>query len=296
MLLLSGMLLCGCSSVKKAGKSSSTTTTSSTEAETTQTTTAPVTTTISESLPIDRELKPAEGTYIYDNANILPTDTISECNDYAEFLYENYLINTAVVTVDDLNGSTPEEYAADSYKKIYDDKGSGLLLLINNDTDRDILFRSGRCETYISDDDRSTAFYQATKEIVSGDYKTAIMRLLQLGEKCPVHFFDNSGVFPVDQAAAIENSLKEKSAGVSVLVTSNTTDTPNAEILKTYYERRYKDEKGFMIMLDTDSSTVLVYPESGLPGGYESTLKKACDNAEKGDLAAAVISAAEPFK
>ena len=162
-LFLSGVLISGCS-VKKAESSEKgeIPTASDVSASAEEAT---------ENKPVERVLEPAEGTYIYDKAKLLDAETIAACNDYTEWLYKNYLINAAVVTVDKLGERSPEEFASEAYNEIYAGKGSGLLLLINNDTNQDILLKTGSCKSNISEEAEKDAFYWSTKDIVAGDYK-----------------------------------------------------------------------------------------------------------------------------
>lgn len=255
MLSVSAMII-GCSDKKKSSGSKETASESSTvvDEQAQGTSEAPVTEPATDE-PI-RDIEPAEGTYIYDYAKILSSSDYEECNNYAEWLYENFLINAAVVTTDSLGGLTPEEYAENAYVEIYSGKGSGLLLLINNDTNEDYLYKKGSCLTYIPEDTQSNEFYWATQEIVAGDYKSAIMRLMKLGEYCSQYVFDNAGVFSAEEIAMLEQSCTESPIEISVLATTNLTDTSNFEICSEYYRRRYSDDSGILILLDINSKTV----------------------------------------
>ena len=123
-----------------------------TETASTEPATAPAVT-------VHPDLKPAEGTYVYDKSKLLDSETTQACNDYAELLYEKYLINVAVVTVDKLEGQDAYTYAAEAYNDIYEGMGSGLLFLYNNATGTDILYKTGSCQTYISDDAEKEALF-----------------------------------------------------------------------------------------------------------------------------------------
>ena len=253
-------------------------------------------TTVSESPTLPADIEAAEGTYIYDTANILPDDQFKACNDYIETLYENYLLNAAVVTANDLGGASAEEYAAKMYTELYDGLGSGLLLLINNDTNEDYLYRTGSCATYVTDDAVKQTFYWATQEMVTDDWQSAILRLMQLGEGCPSHIFDNASVFSTDEITEIENTLKGYKNNVSVLATTNTTERSDEDVLNAYYERHCKDGTGYMLMLNTATNTIIVKSGSELPSDMESALKTANDTASKGTYKAAVLAAAEKLK
>lgn len=224
---------------------------------------------------LQRDIQPAEGTYIYDYAGVLSSEAFAECNNYAEWLYETFLINAAVITTDDIEGLTPEQYAADAYSELYGGRGSGLLLLINNDTNDDYLYKTGSCLVSVSEDAQADEFYWATQEIIGGDYKSAVLRLMKLGESCPQHVFDNGGIFTAEQIAALENSCAGGSADISVLATSNSTESSNEEICRSYYDRHYQETDGYMIMLDKETNTLTVVSDLALPDGLDAVVAEA---------------------
>ena len=82
-----GLFLCGCASKN-----------SSDDGSKTEATSQPFT---------ERQVDTAEGTFIFDNAGLLSADDLKACNDYAGWLYSYKLINTAVVTTNDLGGKSP---------------------------------------------------------------------------------------------------------------------------------------------------------------------------------------------
>ncbi|MDE5583776.1 MAG: TPM domain-containing protein [Ruminococcus sp.] len=129
-------------------------------------------------------LKHTKGKYIYDNAKIFGKSDYNDINDYIGGLCEESEINIAVVTENDINGEKPENFARKRYKELFDGNGDGMLLLINNDTKVDYLYKSGICEENISEEDEKNAFYTATREIVEGDYKSAVICIIKLAENC----------------------------------------------------------------------------------------------------------------
>lgn len=224
---------------------------------------------------IVRDIKLADGTYVYDYAGVLSSEAFTECNNYAEWLYETFLINAAVVTTDDVEGLTAEQYAQNAYVDLYGGRGSGLLLLINNDTNEDYLYKTGSCLVSISEDTQANEFYWATQEIINGDYKSAVLRLMKLGEACPQHVFDNGGLFTAEDITTLESSCSSGSTDISVLATSNTTGSTNEEICRSYYERHYQESKGIMVMLDEASNTFTVVSDNALPDGLDSAIEQA---------------------
>ena len=292
-------------SVGCAGKSSSTATpepptaaiTQSSDTAVTESTdseTATATTTAADNKPvIDHNIKSAEGTYVYDEAKLLDSEAFKTCNDYAGMLYEKYLINAAVVTADKLDGQDPYAYAADAYDDLYEGRGSGLLLLLNNDTGRDILYTTGGCQSYITDEAEKEAFFWSTKDIVAGDYKSAVLRMLQLGEKCPEYVFNNAGLISAEQVGKLERTLSSGNNPAALLLTTNSTGKSNEDILKSYYTRRFKDGKGYMAMIDAQSKKVIAYSSQPLSSDIENALKKANESAAKDDYETAAETIAE---
>ncbi|MBR4628134.1 MAG: TPM domain-containing protein [Ruminococcus sp.] len=242
--------------------------------------------------PSKHEITPTAGKYVYDEAKILSQDVYNECNDYAAMLFDKYLINAAVVTTDKLEGKSPYDYAAAAYDDIYEGRGSGFLLLINNDTGDDILYLTGSCETYVTAEAKNEAFYWATSEIVEGNYRNAILRLLRLGENCPEYIFDNAGILSAQQRGEIERILSEGSGKNAILITSNSTGKSNEQILEEYYARRCKDG-GIMAMIDSASNTVIIHSKDTVPSGVDAALKKANTSAKAGEYEAAARTMAE---
>ncbi|MBQ1463678.1 MAG: hypothetical protein IIZ18_02610, partial [Ruminococcus sp.] len=175
-----------------------------------------------------------------------------------------------------------------AYNTIYEGRGSGFLLLINNDTNYDSLYRTGRCQTYITDSDENEAFYWATRDIVGGDYKSAVLRMLELAKKCPEHIFDNIDKLSQEQAEQIEKQLADCDADISLLVTTNSTGKTNDEVCRSYYDRRYSDGQGYMVMLDADNNTFTIVSDQSLPSGLERAKAMAEKLAGSGKIAEAI--------
>lgn len=239
----------------------------------------------------ERNVESADGTYIFDKASLLSAEDLRACNDYVGWLYDNKLINAAVITTNDLEGKAPYDYAVEQFNAIYEGKGSGLVVLINNATNEDIVYRTGSCLVNIGQKTADNAMYWATKEIIGGDYRSGIMRLLQLGEVCPEHMIDNSQVFAYEDIQPIEKRLSALKKDVTVLSTRNSSSIPNEEILKTYYKRKYKDGKGILLMLDINTKTIIAYSDDKLPDKLKTEIKSANELAAREDYIAAVNKA-----
>ena len=201
-----------------------------------------------------------EGTYIYDNAGMLTATEFDECNKYAEMLYENYLLNTAVVITDTLNGRTAEQYAAEVYHIIYGDGGSGMVFVINNETNTDAVYKMGCCQRFIDDISERDELYRATKELVVGNYKNAAMTMLKLCEKCPENLLDNSNVFAEKVAEKLSDALGGISPNsVMVVAMDNGTGRSNEELAAEYHQRRFSKinkSNTYTVLLDKRTGTV----------------------------------------
>ena len=242
--------------------------------------------------PSRHEITRADGVYVYDEAKILSQEDSAACNDYCEMLYEKYLINAAVVTTSELAGKSPYDYAAESYDDIYNGRGSGLLLLINNATGSDILYLTGSCGNYITQEMQKEAFYWATAEIIDGDYKTAALRMLRLGENCPEYVFDNAGILEKETVGEFERIISGSGGKNALLITINSTDRTNEQILEEYYKRRCQDG-GIMAMIDAHSKSAVVHSSGNVPSDVDAALKKANASAAKGEFEAAARTLAE---
>jgi len=205
----------------------------------------------------------SDGNYIYDNAGILSAEDLKECNNYAGWINSKLMLNTAVVTTNNLNKLTPEKYAEKCYNDIFQGMGSGIILLINNDTNKDYLYKHSTPSLYITEQAEKDSFFYATKSIVNGDYKSGILELLSLAEACPKYVFDNGTVFTYEQIVDIESSLAMYS-GAFVLTTNNVTDKSNSDLAKEFFERYSADGKKYrMLFIDKKLNEIIVMGESG---------------------------------
>lgn len=221
-----------------------------------------------------QSLEPAQGVYIYDNAKVLSQEDFNTCNNYAEWLCEKYLINAAVVTTQSLGEQTPAEYAQSSYNDLFASGGDGLLILINNDTNEDYIYKTGSCLSQISETDEAAALYTATAEIVAGDYKSAILRLLSLGETSQ-YVFDDAGVFLDEHFTDLEALCSQTALNCSVVATGSTGTITSEELCRSYYDRKFKDGNGVLIMLDTSVPKITVVSDGVLPDNLNTIIAEA---------------------
>ena len=241
----------------------------------------------------ERDVPSASGNYVYDEKNVLSAEDKKAVNDYAEWLYKEKLINPAVIITDDIRQKAPLDYTVERFNEIYEGKGSGLIILINNDTNEDIVYKTGSCYANIDDTSQNNAMFWSTKETVNGDLRKGIMRLLQLGEICPLHIIDNAQVFDSNKIAALEKSLASCKKEMTLLASRNGSAQSNEDILKNYYKRKYGDSEGIMLMIDTNKKTIIAYSDGGMPKELESALKEADSLASKEDYYGAAGQAIE---
>ena len=228
----------------------------------------------------DDQLKAEPGKYVYDLAH----------------LYRNRMLNAAVVTVSDLKNKAPYTYAAEAYFTIYGGEGNGLLLLINNDTNEDHLYKTGVCTHSIGAEAEKTAFFTATRDIVNGDYTAAVTGIMGLGKSCPERVFDQAEAFSNAEAAEIDKLLSSSdtpAAIAAIRTEKNSKDVQTAA--KELFERHFPEGKGIMIAIDTVSKKTAVYSPEQLPAGFDKSMKEADEMAAKSNWAEAAKKAAAPL-
>lgn len=184
ILTLSAAIFCGCA--HKTEKADNGNVPGSTEIQTREISSADAAENMtSESVvpDIPENSASVSGQYIIDYAGIMDSEAVAACNQVISELKSNCMINASVVTVNELDGAEPYDYASRCYNQIFgNDSSRGLLFLINNDTNEDILYKAGGIN--IDPEAEKNAFYQATRDIVGKDYSSAAVRMLKLGEEC----------------------------------------------------------------------------------------------------------------
>lgn len=267
ILSLSMLMICGCAKkTERVDNGNSTTDTDSQTEATTQ---------IQDRVPIEAET-PSEpqpstasrhsGTvssdYIKDNAGIMSDEDIRQCDQLIAELRSSRMLNAAVVTTNALGGAEPYNYAAECYNDIFGtDKNKGILFLINNDTNEDILYKSEIMT--IDSDAEKEALFKATQEIVAGNYGAAASEMLRLGEACPSHIFDNMGFFTPQQIADIEKAAAEYGTELSVCTVGSLIDVDNTAS-NIFYQRRYPEKNGILLLIEGSGATA-AYSDTNIP-------------------------------
>ncbi|MDE5947027.1 MAG: TPM domain-containing protein [Oscillospiraceae bacterium] len=240
----------------------------------------------------EKIIMPVKEVYIYDNAKILSDEDLTECNNYAGWINKNLMLNTAVVITDKLDNISPAEYAEKCFNNIFkndvesieDGINNGILLLINNDTNKDYIYKHGNVSSYITEKSEKESLFYATKSIVKGDFKPALNQLLSLAELCPKYIFDNASLFTYEQIAELENVLESNSnLNISVF----TYDNPENNNILDIYKRHCSDNAGTMILINKSSSEFSVVSDNKVVKSekqtdgfkdYYNTVKKHLEN------------------
>lgn len=232
-------------------------------------------------------ITPVKEIYVYDGAKVLSDEDFTECNNYAGWINKNLMLNTAVVITDKLDDMSPSEYAEKCFNDIFSNDiensiNNGMLLLINNDTNKDYIYKHGNVSSYINEKTEKESFFYATKSIVSGDFKPAINQLLSLAELCPNYVFDNSSLFTYEQINELESVLKENSdLNISVF----TYDSAEKINILDIYKLHCNENSGTMMFINRNSNELSLVTDGKISGNekvqfddYYSAVKKHLEN------------------
>ncbi len=173
----------------------------------------------------------AGDTYVFDELGVLTEEERGKFDSYLAWLSDQRQMNAAAVITDSLGGETPEVFAQEYYRTLFDADSTGFLLLINNDTGKDIFYCEGACKQFLADP--SLQISQATPLLVEGNYADALEILLPVGEVMPDRVLDRANALTEEQALVLcerANALEERR---TVLLTrlgtnavSETAETP----------------------------------------------------------------------
>ncbi len=138
--------------------------------------------------------------HIFDEMGLLSEQDVRLLSDAADTLAKQSAMHVAVVLTEELDGSSPAQFASDYYCALYDGNSTGFLVLINNETGEDHIHTSGACSLYLEDAQISLAVAQATPMLVEGKFREGIAHLLKLGETMPGLVYDSAGVLTREQS------------------------------------------------------------------------------------------------
>ncbi|NLT08039.1 MAG: TPM domain-containing protein [Ruminococcus sp.] len=244
----------------------------------------------------DDQLKAEPGKYVYDLAHLMTDEQKKSCEEFIGGIYTDYMLNAAVVTVSDLKNKAPYTYAAEAYFTIYGGEGNGLLLLINNDTNEDHLYKTGVCTHRIGAEAEKEAFFTATRDIVNGDYTAAVTGIMGLGKSCPERVFDEAEAFSNAEVAEIDKLLSSSDTPAAIAAIRTEKNSKNVQtVAKELFERHFPEGKGIMIAIDTVSKKTAVYSPEQLPASFDKSMKEADEMAAKSNWAEAAKKAAAPL-
>ncbi|MBR1530277.1 MAG: TPM domain-containing protein [Oscillospiraceae bacterium] len=164
-----------------------------------------------------------EHPYLFDECGGLSEKEAELHNAYLEWLSVSRLMNAFVVITDHLNGSSPEQFAAEYYKTVADPElPDGFLVLINNDTNRDYIFTAGTCSTYLPQTQAAVLLSGATYDLIEADYADALEKILPEFEKIPAYVCDRTGTLTEAELQEFSDKIqtiqKEKELQCAVIL------------------------------------------------------------------------------
>ena len=162
-------------------------------------------------------LQAAGDTYIYDELGVLTDEEKKQYNDYLGWLCSSRQVKAAAVLTGQLGGASPEDFAKRYFETLYGAHETGFLVLINNDTNRDCIYRAGSCAALLSGTD--TAIAKATPCLVEERYADALEILLPAGESLSDRIFDRCGALTAEQVQTLDALAKTAENKVCVLLT-----------------------------------------------------------------------------
>ncbi len=216
----------------------------------------------------------AEHQHIYDECHAL-TETETELhNNYLEWIASSRLANAFVVITDALNGSSPEQFAEAYYQTVSDPAiPDGFLVLINNDTNRDVIYTAGRYRAAMPQTEIAVTLSGATYQLIEGNYADALNQILPLSEKLPAYVLDRTGTLTESEllefSAKIQSLQEEKEIQCAIVLHPFPEDgEPDAE----FYQQHFACDA--LLMLDPAKKLCRTYgtgnPDSEILKIWES--------------------------
>lgn len=191
--------------------------------------------------------------HVFDECGVLDAAALAHYNAYLEELADSRLICTAAVITDSLGGAKPESYAQNYYRNLYGTE-SGFLVLVNNDTGQDVIYREGVCSTYITD--TALPIAQATPHLVEGDYAGALDILLKPGENLPEYIYDRTGSLSAEQMQTLletAQTIKKRSCLLLTKETPSPEEEQTPEQALAAYAEEIRSRLGAETLLVADT-------------------------------------------
>lgn len=137
----------------------------------------------------------AAGDYVYDDADLLTTEEEAALQEYAEDFKANWDMNFLVVTTEDAEGKTSEDYANDFYDARFpeDSEEDGMIYIIDMDNREINLTTCGLAIRYLTDDRINSILDDAYEYVAEGDYYGTFVAYFDSTE-----YYLNQGI-PKDQ-------------------------------------------------------------------------------------------------
>lgn len=152
----------------------------------------------------------AESSRIFDHADLFSQEEITELDEEANVLSNNYNMDIVIVTTNDASGKTSREYADDYYDdnefSIGDDQ-SGILFLMDMDNREVYISTTGQGIRYLTDQRIESVLESVIDSgMGDGDYYSAARGFLNATEE-----YLESGIpsdqYSQDEGVEVENSL-----------------------------------------------------------------------------------------
>lgn len=189
--------------------------------------------------------------FVFDDEKVLSSSDYNELNEYTAWIARTFKINAAVVITDDIGENTVADYALNYYNDLYN-RANGIMLVVNDDTGDDFLLRKGPPYKLISDSDIEMLFTEISPMLVTGNYKDAINRTLELIElSLPEFAIDRSNEMSAEEIATVNDILAGASGegeSLSMFFVGNTGEMKISDYAKEQYEKYSEDGESSAIM------------------------------------------------
>ena len=216
--------------------------------------------------------------HIFDDEHLFSEEVTQKYNDYLEWLSVTRQISTAVVITTHLDGVSPAEFAKGYYQTLYGKNSSGFLVLINNDTGKDFIYRQGVCSTDMKDP--TPEIFRATPFLVESNYSAALEILLTIGEQIPEFVFDRANAIKTNERIALSQKAKETGHTYDVIMIKLSKPAEGVSVeeqLNSFAEEKRKQLNAeLLLLMDTSSQKCVIAGKS--PEGLASEIQKLWKN------------------
>ena len=173
-------------------------------------------------------------------------------------------MNAFVVITDNLNGSSPEQFAESYYQTISDAAvPDGFLVLINNDTNQDIIYTAGRCRSWMTQTEISVVLDGATRDLIEGRFADALNRILPVSEQLPAYVLDRTASLTeaeMQEFSGKIRSVQEDSGTQCAVVLLPFPEDGEPDV--TFYQDRMQCDT--LLLLDPEKKQCRIIGEASL--------------------------------